>query len=66
MTAKMLRHLFLILTIVALWFGVWGLLDEATDTLEEGWGVPKVQTYAAILAGALGFLVLRPEIIERF
>jgi hypothetical protein len=66
MTAKMLRHLGLILTIVALWFGVWGLLDEATDALEERGGMPKAQTYAAILVAALAFLVWRPEIIERF
>jgi hypothetical protein len=62
----MLRHLYLILTIVAIWFGVWGLLDEATDTLEDVWAMPKVQTYAAILVVAGGLLASRPEILRRF
>ena len=62
----MLRHLYLILTIVAIWFGVWGLLEEATVTLEGTYAVPKVQIYTAILVVAGGLLASRPEILRRF
>lgn len=66
MARKVLKYVYLILTIVALWFGAWGLLDEATDTLEEKHGVPKTHTYTAVLAIAALFLLIRPEILNRF
>ena len=66
MNSTTLRHLFLVLFIVVVWFGVWGLLDEMTDTLEDDYNVKKAYTYLAVLAASLLFIYFRPEILERF
>lgn len=66
MARKVLKYVYLILTIIALWFGAWGLLDEATHILERQHGVPKMHTYTVVLAIAALFLVLQPEILNRF
>ncbi len=66
MNAATLRHLFLVLFIVAVWFGVWGLLDEITDALEDGYNVKKAHTYSVVLVASLLFVYFRPEVLRRF
>ncbi len=66
MARKLLKYVILILTIGALWFGAWGLLDEATETLEEKYGVSKTRTYTGILVISAILLIVEPSILNRF
>ena len=53
------------LVLIALWFSVWGLLEEGVTWLEKEKGIAKRTMYLGLLGAIVAFVAVVPSAFER-
>lgn len=53
------------IVLIAVWFSVWGLLDEAVNWLEREWTMSRRTIFVGIFAASMIFVALFPSAFER-